>query len=188
MCKRCLLGVCSVLLTLPGSASGQVSVESAMKLVLTVVGGITAPTGMYSDEWKHSASYGFEADLSLDPQWIILGIVSYSSAEARFTTVTDKAKILELGANVKYVVSSTPLVKPHIRFGAALYNRDLGSSTTENDFGVNGGGGVDFYLAGSPIGFSATARFHKIFITSTSTQTGDWEFFSLWGGLRVKLL
>jgi hypothetical protein len=81
-----------------------------------------------------------------------------------------------------------PSVRPYIRFGGGVYNRDVGSSASETNFGLNGGAGVDFPLPHSPIGFSLVARFHRVFITSTSYQTGDWEYFNVWGGVRLKVL
>ena len=186
MYKR--IATAAMFMALLTSPTVDAQTEPDMTLIISAVGGLTAPTGAYSDEWKQSASYGLEIDYMLAPEWAVTGTGSYGSAEARFTSVTDKAKVIELSGGMKYIISPTPTVKPHVRFSLGLYNRDVGSSTTETNFGVSGGGGIDLYLPNSPIGFSGVARIHKIFITSTSTQTGDWEFFHLWAGVRLKVM
>jgi hypothetical protein len=185
---RCLIALASLVVGIPGAAFAQVAVEQPVKMAVSLVGGLSAASGNFSDDWKPSFSGGVEVDFTLVPSWVLTGTVAYNEAKPRFTTSTGVAKIAELGANIKYVLSATPTVKPYIRFGGGLYKRDVGSSTNETNVGVNGGAGVDLMLPGSPLGFSLIARFHKIFITSTSVQSGDWEFFNLWGGIRFEVL
>jgi hypothetical protein len=185
---RFLSALIPMVIAIPVAAFAQVGVEQPVKLALSLVGGLSSASGDFSDDWQASYSVGGEVDFTLVPSWVLTGTVAYHEAKPRFTTSTEKAKIMELGANIKYVFSATPAVKPYIRFGGGLYNRDVGSSVSETNAGLNGGAGVDLMLPGSPIGFSLIARFHKIFITSTSRQSGDWEFFNLWGGIRFEVL
>lgn len=173
-------------LCIPGLAAAQ-SEAAPAKVSLSVVGGLAAASGQSADNWKASYSVGGEVDLALAPQWVLTGTGAYNESKPKYTTSTDKATVIELGANIKYVISATPQVQPHIRFGGGMYNRDVGSSTTETNFGLSGGAGVDFYLPDSPLGFTVAARFHRVFITSTSVQTGDWEYFNFWGGVRFRL-
>jgi outer membrane protein W len=157
------------------------------KLNLAVVGGLSAASGASADQWKASYSVGGEVDFALAPEWALTLAGAYNEALPKYSTSTDKAKVIELGANVKYVISASSAARPYIRFGGGLYNRDMGSGTTENNFGLSGGAGVDFYLPDSPLGFTLAARFHRVFITSTSVQTGDWEYFNFWGGVRFRV-
>jgi hypothetical protein len=166
----------------------QVGAAAPGKLVVSAVGGLSAASGQSADSYKASYSLGGEADFTLAPQWLLVGTVAYNEALPKFTTSPDKVTVIEFGANIKYVVSATPVVAPYIRFGGGLYQRDVGSSASETNTGLNGGAGVDFNLSGSPLGLSVIARFHKVFITSTSFQTGDWQYFNLWGGVRLKVL
>lgn len=173
------------LLALPAVAMAQAEVPH--KVALSLVGGLAAASGDAADSWKASYSAGGEVDFALTPQWSVTGTAAYNENKPKYSTSTDKAKVIELGANVKYYISATPQVQPHVRFGGGLYNRDVGSSTTETNFGLSGGAGVDFYLPDSPIGFTLAARFHRVFITSTSIQSGDWEYFNFWGGVRFRI-
>lgn len=188
MKSRYWLAAALLLICIPAATFAQVGVEQPVKLALSLVGGLSAPSGAYSDQSTASFSAGGEVDFTLVPTWVLTGTIAYHEAKPRFTTSTGKTKVIELGANIKYVFSATPMVKPYVRFGGGLYNRDQGTSINETNVGVNGGAGVDLLLPGSPVGFSLLARFHKIFITSTSLQSGDWEFFNLWGGIRFEVL
>ena len=173
---------------IPATVWAQTPAEDAMELTLAVVAGLAGPTGDASDAYTASGSVGGELDLKLAPVWVLTGTVAYNEAAPRASSNTTKTTILELGASVKYIISPTPTIDPHIRFGLALYNRDVGGTVKETNFGVNGGAGVDFNLSGSRLGFTATALYHKIFITSTSRSNPDWQYFNLWAGIRVRII
>ena len=183
--KRFWIGLAVCAWCLPTLAWAQE--ELTKPLSLSLVGGLAAASGQSADNWKASYSVGGEVDYRMAREWSLTGTLAYNESKPKYSTTTDIAKVIELGANVKYIISPTPTVLPHIRFGAGLYNRDVGSSTTETNFGLSGGAGVDFYLPDSPLGFTLAARFHRVFITSTSVQTGDWEYFNFWGGVRFRL-
>ena len=72
--------------------------------------------------------------------------------------------------------------------GPAPVDRDVGGTVKETNFGVNGGVGVDFSLPNSRLGFTASALYHKIFITSTSRSNPDWQYFNLWAGIRFRIV
>lgn len=189
MKKRLALLLLSLLtLTSFTGAQAQGDDRAPAKLVASLVGGLSAASGESADNWKSSYSVGAEVDLILAPAWQLTGTGAYNEALPKYSSSTDKATVIELGANLKYILTPGKQVQPYIRFGGGLYNRDMGSSTTETNFGLNGGAGADFSLPNSPIGFALIGRFHRVFITSTSVQTGDWEYFNLWGGVRLKLL
>jgi hypothetical protein len=184
-----ILVVAALLCTvIPQAALAQREAPAPAKLVLALMGGLSAASGQAADNWKASYSVGAEADYTLVPQWVLTGTVAYNESTPKYSTSTDKAKVGELGVNIKYVITPSPSAQPYVRFGGGAYYRDVGSSSNETNVGLNGGAGVDFALPKSPIGFSLVARFHKIFITSTSVQTGDWEYFNFWGGVRLKVL
>jgi len=178
-----LVAVCA--LFSPGAALAQL--ESPAKLALSLVGGLSAASGESADSWSASYSVGGEADFALAPQWALIGTLAYNEAEPKNTTSTDKATVIELGANIKYVISASTSIQPYLRFGGGIYKRDVGSGQTGTNGGLSGGAGVDFNLPDSPLGFSLIARFHRVFITSTSVQTGDWEYFNVWGGVRFRI-
>lgn len=184
---RWLLSAVFGSLLFPQISWAQADAPEPVKLVLSLVGGLSAASGASADSWKASYSVGGEADFTLAPLWLVVGTVAYNEATPKYTTSTEKAKVFEFGADIKYVLSPTPKAQPYIRFGGGLYKRDVGSSVSETNFGLNGGAGVDFTLPKSPVGFTLLARFHKLFITSTSLQTGDWQYFNFWGGLRLKV-
>lgn len=177
----------SLLAVLPHTQA-QAQDIAPVKLVASLVGGLSAASGNSADSWQSSYSVGGEVDFTLAPAWQLTGTLAYNEALPKGTTSTEKAIVYELGANFKYILTPGKKTQPYIRFGGGAYNRDIGSDETQTDFGLNGGAGVDFLLPKSPLGFSLIARFHKIFVTSTSTQSGDWEYFNLWGGVRLKLM
>jgi hypothetical protein len=169
------------------SASAQVPTEPPVKLVLSLAGGLTAPSGAVSNDYKSSFSGGAEADIALTELFLLTGTVAYNELEARLTTSTNTVSVWEVGANIKYLISPTPVAKPFIRFGAGLYRRNTGSTPSETNFGVNGAAGVDVDLPRSRLGFTGVARYHTIFI-DTAFADPTWQFFELWIGLRVRVL
>jgi hypothetical protein len=163
------------------SVQAQAPVGPSVSLVLSPVAGLAAMSGSFGDAYDPGLGFGLEADVKVGPLFGITGSVVYNKVSPKLTG--DDVTFLEMGAGLKYTLVPAPAVKPHIRGGAAMYSADVGGASSETKFGLNAGAGVDIDLPASKLGFTASARFHKIFVSGTS-----WQYVNLYGGLRFKVL
>ena len=124
--------------------------------------GATVPVGDVGDAFGTGfhimGSLGFQpaampVGFRLDATWISLGAEGNSSA--------DDLRVISGTANAVLTIANSGGVKPYVLGGVGVYNFDAGGDS-ETKFGLNGGGGFEFPLAG----FStfAEARFHHVFM------------------------
>jgi hypothetical protein len=147
------------------------------QITLGLGGGATFPTGslnsVYSTGWNALANLGvhfpaFPVGLRGDLMFNQLPLKSSFGTSAHIQIWT---------ANANVVVSAPGPVSPYLIGGVGYYNDRYrvnlsGStvvargSTTSNDLGINGGGGLDLKLPGTGIGLFAEVRYHYIFVGS----------------------
>jgi opacity protein-like surface antigen len=176
----------------PGAARAFVRTLSVSLLLLSMVtlarparaqvtlglgGGATFPTGnlnsVYSTGWNALANLGvhFPAipiGLRGDLMFNQLPVKSSFGTSAHTQIWT---------ANANVVLSAPGPVSPYLIGGVGYYNHHYrvnlngstvaaGGSTTSNNVGINGGGGLDLKLPGTGIGLFAEARYHYVFVGS----------------------
>lgn len=168
------------------SAFAQAPVGPSLKLAIVPVGGIAVAAGDASDSYDPSLCIGGELDVKLGPLVAITGSVLFNefSNKAAAIGITEKAKTTEIGASIKYNIAPTPVAKPFLRFGAAMYSLDFGGAAGSNtEFGISGGAGIDIDLPASKLGFTANARYHNVFVSGAK-----WKYFNVYGGIRFSLM
>jgi hypothetical protein len=103
---------------------------------------------------------------ALPPTWPV-GI------QLDFMLIDLSTSVFQLTADVLYQFSSSSeSFAPYLIGGLGLY---------DGDFGLNAGVGADFAIKGSPIGFFAEGRFHRIF-----EAVDDVSLFPVNLGVRVR--
>lgn len=182
---RIILAVAICLFT-ASAVFAQTPVGPSISLAIVPVGGLAVVAGDYSDIYDPSFCVGGEVDVKIGPVFAITGTGIYNEFSAKTPALgptPPKAKTWEFGAGLKYNIVPTPVAKPFIRVGAGFYNRDLGGTSTDTNFGLNGGAGIDVDLPASKLGFTADARYHNVFVSGTK-----WKYFNIYGGIRFTLM
>lgn len=172
MITRVLAGVAAVLVATSVTVSQvQAQVMQQARAVTFGLGaGATLPVGDLGDffgtGWHAQASLGFNAaglGLRLD------GMYHSLPEEGHDHDMRVLAGVL----NANFRFSPGAAVQPYVSVGAGIYNLNLdeddpdeGFDTTR--FGINGGAGLRFQLAG--MATFLEARYHNIFTEGSSTQ------------------
>jgi opacity protein-like surface antigen len=161
-------------LAMPVVARAQVS----NPLKFTVFGGVALPTGDTGD----GVSTGYDVGGAVDYQVPLspLGIrgeVTYASFSAK-DDIADDADLSDLGINANVVLRmpnpGSP-VHPYLTAGPSFGRIKVSASSggvdvsaSENHFGFNVGGGIDFALGG--LGTRLDARYRRISVEGGSIQ------------------
>jgi hypothetical protein len=96
-----------------------------------------------------------------------------------FTDFDEKLGLLGGAGNVVLTVANSGTVRPYVIGGAGVYRLDYPTADIEDEtsFGLNGGGGVEFGLAG--LRSFVEVRLHSIF-----TEGGNSNFVPLVFGFK----
>jgi opacity protein-like surface antigen len=167
--KRIIKAAAGLSLGLMATAgiAGAQDVGSTRAVSFGIAGGATIPTGdvgdFYGTGFNVMGTLGFQpvampVGVRFDVAWHNLGL----NDDFVFEDGTD-LRVLSGTANAVLTVSNTGGMKPYLIGGVGVYNMDAGGSS-ETKFGLNGGGGIEFPLAG----FSTfvEARYHHVFTDS----------------------
>ena len=162
-------------LAMPVVARAQVS----NPLKFTVFGGVALPTGDTGDGVNTGYDVGGAVDyqVPLSPLGI-RGELTYASFGAKDETGVDDADLSDLGINANVVLRmpnpGSP-VRPYLTAGPSFgrikvsaSSGDVDVSASENHFGFNIGGGIDFALGG--LGTRLDARHRRISVDGGSIQ------------------
>lgn len=155
---RVAAGLSLGLMATAGIAGAQ-AMGSTRAVTFGIAGGATMPMGDLGDGYGTGfnvmGTLGFQpvampVGLRFDVAWHSLG------ADGPF----DDLRILNGTANAVLTISNTGGIKPYLIGGIGMYNLD-GGGDSETKFGLNGGGGLEFPLAG----FStfAEVRYNHVF-------------------------
>jgi opacity protein-like surface antigen len=136
-------------------------------------GGATVPMGDFGDAYGTGfhlmGSLSFQpmampVGLRIDATWNSLGLNDDFDFEG-----ADDLRVISGTANAVLTVANSGGIKPYVLGGAGMYNIDFGGES-ETKFGLNGGGGLEFPLAG----FSTfvEARFHHVFLDEDEDGEG----------------
>jgi len=147
------------------------------QITLGLGGGATIPVGdlssAYTTGWNALANLGVH--FGATPLGV-RGDLMFNQLPVKSSFGTS-AHIQIWTANANMVVSAPGPVSPYLIGGVGYYNDHykvaLGGttvvatgSTTSNDLGINGGGGLNLKLPGTGIGFFAEVRYHYVFVGS----------------------
>ena len=147
-----------------GVAAAQ-DMGSTRAVSFGIAGGATLPMGDIGD--GYGTGYNIMGTLGYQPMAMPVGLrldVGYHSlgVDEEFDIGDpDDLRVISGTANAVLTVANSGGVKPYVLGGIGMYNVDYGVGDSETKFGLNGGGGLEFPLAG----FStfAEARFHHVF-------------------------
>ena len=155
-------GALALALVAPAVAGAQ-DLGSTRAFTLGIAAGATVPTGDFAD--AYGTGFNIMGTLGFQPAAMPVGVrfdVMYHSLPGEDVGVfeVDDLSILSGTANAVLTVSNTGGVRPYLIGGIGMYRADGGGDAT-TDFGLNGGAGLEFGLAG----FSTflEARYHSIF-------------------------
>ena len=185
MHKR-LASVGALALALAASAAGAQNVGETRAFSLGIAGGATVPTGDFGD--LYGTGFNVMGSLGFQPAALPVGVrfdVAYHSlpgGDVGGVFELDDLSIISGTANAVLTVSNTGGVRPYLIGGVGLYRADGGDGEASTDFGINGGGGLEFALAG----FSTflEARYHSVFIDDMGTDVGNLNLIPIVFGLR----
>ncbi len=182
-----MMRVGAVALGLVASASMALAQMGMVPISFGVVGGATLPSGDLSQDARTSWHAGGAVQFSVPS--IPVGLradvmyhhLSLKDATQPFEggTITSKASIIAGTVNGMFMIPMAPggLVRPYVIAGVGAYNlrqsidctgscTDIASSYNSTKFGLNGGAGVQFGLAG--LSTFVEARYHHIFTDKNS--------------------
>lgn len=164
------------------SCVSAVSAEGAVKgqTSFSLGGGASLPMGDFKDSSGAETGYLAGAGFSywLSPQTSIGLELNYHSFG---TDLADTSRsVIQVSAFGKYllVYKSTA---PYVKYDVGIYSVKRTRESSNSDFGVAGGLGVQFSGSGKIGGF-AEAMYHNIFTDSSSTQ-----FIDLKAGVVIQL-
>jgi len=163
------------------------------RTMLRVHAGISAPTGDFGDAMNTGFGLGVSLGYGLSHDVVLAWGVAYHRFDEEF--VDGHVAITPVTMSVDYGFSSRSKVRPWISGGLGLYhvneettefNNGLGvlvtDSFSENDFGLNFGGGIATPI--SPrTSFGAGLKYHHI----VGNDFPDSDFFALQAGLGFSL-
>ena len=184
--QRRLVPVCALALGLVAAGTAGAQDLGATRAVsFGIAAGATMPTGDYGDFF--GTGFNVMGTLGVQPAFMPAGVrfdVAYHSlpGEDVFGEDGEDATILSGTANVLLSVSNTGGMRPYLIGGVGLYRLDAGGDETPTEFGLNGGGGIEFGLAG----FSTfvEARFHSVFTDDEGEDFGNLNLVPIVFGLR----
>ncbi len=169
MIKRTSLLLSLAALATFGSASiARAQVSNPLKL--TVFGGAALPVGDSQDNLKTGYSVGGALDWRMPVSPIgIRGEVTYSGFDAKGlsgTGVSANLKDLGVNANLVYWITSPTPVKPYLAAGPSWSHQTgtvsgaVSGSDSENAWGFNAGGGLQFALG--TLGTRLDVRYRRL--------------------------
>ena len=178
-------GALALALAVPALAGAQ-DVGATRAFSLGIAAGATVPTGDFAD--AYGTGFNVMGTLGFQPAALPVGVrfdVMYHSLPGE-----DLGGVIELedlniiagSANAILTVSNAGGVRPYLIGGIGMYRADGGGDETSTDFGINGGAGLEFGLAG----FSTflEARYHRVFIDDEGTDVGNLNLIPIVFGLR----
>ncbi len=156
-----LAGIAGALALLPALASAQ----DARPISVGVMGGLSLPIGDLGDGFD--SGYNITGNVYFRPSASSLtfrGDVGYDSFGAKVGGFN--LNVLSVTGNVMFplgTVSAEGGIRPYVVAGGGLYRTSIseGNSDSNNDLGVNVGGGLEFNLSGFTT--FAEARFVNVF-------------------------
>ncbi len=178
--QRVLKGVAVVGLF---AAALVVPAQAQQRVTLGLGGGVSIPSGSTSDALKTG--------------WNVFGAVAFKPAaspvgfqvdgnyqELKFDPSGGKDQVVNGTGNIVYwfPVASETRVRPYVLAGGGIYyvkaKPDLGASSSDTRFGINGGAGFDFTLQ-PRVGVFVEGRFHNVFFPGT-----DFKYIPITAGVR----
>ena len=162
--KRMIKAAAGLSLGLMATAgiAGAQEVGPTRAVSFGIAGGATIPTGDVAD--FYGTGFNIMGTLGIQPVAMPVGLrfdVAWHNLGLDEDLVGgDDLRVLSGTANAVLTVSNTGGIKPYLIGGLGAYNLDAGGDS-ETKFGLNGGGGLEFPLAG----FSTfiEARYHHVF-------------------------
>ncbi|MFC2092652.1 hypothetical protein ACFLSV_02015 [Bacteroidota bacterium] len=168
---------------------------------VAATGGLTLPVGDFGDSYDACGNVGGDVIFHFNPNWSVIGNVTYNFlgeiyrgsvfSGSGYLTLLSNSHYLEVTTGVRrYYVRETVKAYGETEIGLYSYHVDgytlttsLGTaitpSITENDFGLNVGGGVEIPLS-KAVDILGKLKYHAIF-TSYTTKS----YIGFYGGLNV---
>lgn len=160
--KRYLLGIAAAGLALFVNASdlhGQRAVSFGL------AAGATVPLGDLSDAGAETG-FNLMGTLDIGAPAMPVGFRVDAGWSQLGTDLDEDFRIIAVTGNVRYALSGVA-AKPYLIGGLGFYNSEFGGEDS-NDFGINGGVGIEFLLSG--FNTFGEVRFHNIFGEDDSAQ------------------
>lgn len=168
-------GALALALAVPALAGAQ-DVGATRAFSLGIAAGATVPMGDFGD--FYGIGFNVMGTLGFQPAAMPVGVrfdVAYHSLGVDEDLLevgedADDLSIISGTANAVLTVSNAGGVRPYLIGGIGMYRSDPGNGLdASTDFGINGGGGLEFGLAG----FSTflEARYHNVFTDGDSDLT-----------------
>jgi len=141
----CALAVSSV------NAATTAAASSGSPWSFALQGGMGLPNGDFGDIANSGWNIGGQGDYWMNSNWglgVDLGYHSNSASDAAKTAGLDQVNIFNYGAHATYMIPMQGQFHPYLQAGLGMDNVSAkpvsGSSTSDNKFGWNVGGGADF--------------------------------------------
>jgi len=140
-------------------APSMLSAQIAKPLSFAVYGGASMPMGDASDAFNTGYTVGGSMDLRAPVMpFGLRGELGYSSMSMKGLSAGASAKSTDLGGNLNIVTwMPSVIVKPYLTAGGSYSHIGVSASdgtnslsASENHFGFNAGGGIDFPLGPIP--------------------------------------
>lgn len=178
-------GALALALAVPALAGAQ-DVGATRAFSLGIAAGATVPTGDFAD--AYGTGFNIMGTLGFQPAAMPVGVrfdLMYHSLPGEDlggVVELEDLNIIAGSANAILTVSNSGGVRPYLIGGIGMYRADGGGDETSTDFGINGGAGLEFGLAG----FSTflEARYHSVFIDDEGTDVGNLNLIPIVFGLR----
>ena len=178
-------GALALALAAPAAIAGAQDIGATRAFTIGVAAGATVPTGDFAD--AYGTGFNITGMVGFQPAALPVGVrfdLMYHSlpGDEIAGVELDDLNIIAGTANAVLTVSNAGGVRPYLIGGIGLYRADGGGDETSTDFGLNGGAGIEFGLAG----FSTflEARFHSVFIDDEGTDVGNLNLIPITFGLR----
>lgn len=179
-------GALALALAAPAAVAGAQAVGATRAFSLGIAAGATVPTGDLAD--GYGTGFNVMGTLGFQPAALPVGVrfdVMYHSLPGEDFGVIElpDLSIIAGTANAVLTVSNAGGVRPYLIGGIGLYRGDAGDDDTSTDFGINGGAGLEFGLAG----FSTflEARYHSVFVDDGGVEdAGNANLIPIVFGLR----
>ena len=163
-------GALALALVAPAVVGAQ-DVGTTRAFTIGIAAGATLPMGDFGD--VYGTGFNVMGTLGFQPAALPVGVqfdVAYHSLGIDTDIAdADDLSIISGTANAVLSVSNTGGVRPYLIGGVGLYRLDPGNGLDAmTEFGLNGGGGLEFGLAG----FSTfvEARYHSVFTEDENTN------------------
>ena len=166
-------GALALALVAPAAVAGAQAMGATRAFTIGIAAGATVPTGDFGD--VYGTGFNVMGTIGFQPAALPVGLqfdVAYHSLGVNDDLLdpgeeADDLSIISGTGNVVLTVSNTGGVRPYLIGGIGMYRVDPGNGLeASTDFGINGGGGLEFGLAG----FSTflEARYHSVFTEGES--------------------